>query len=135
MIRVVLKDGTQRDLGEAKVTLTWEAPLGTSEVDPGSVEYALDDVHALIVIDPNLKTMAGMLGGMPIMGVALVDDRGTGIRVETPMPLGFANDLGHQLVKETDRYAAQVKLASGNTKKALERFQALPADLPPPPGT
>jgi hypothetical protein len=131
MIRVVLADGTQRNLAEAEVTLTWKAP----EDETVETSYTLEDVKALMVFDPVLGTMAGALKGMPIMGLAFTDDGDTGIRVEVPVPLGFANDLGHQLVKETDRFAAAIKLAGGDSGRALKRFQTLPADLGPPPGS
>lgn len=130
MIRVVLEDGTERDLAEAEVTLTWKAP----EDESAETSYTLADVKALLLFDPNLKTMAGMFKGMPIMGVAFVDDQSTDLRIEVPMPLGFANDLGSQLVKETDRFATAIKVAGGNPKQGLQRYQALPADLGPPPG-
>lgn len=128
MIEVVLEDGTRRPLHEAEVTLTWKAP----EDDEAESSYTLDDVKAMLVVNPNVGTMAGMFRGMPIMAVALTSDEPE-IRFEVPMPLGFANDMGQQLVKETDRFAAQVKLAGGNGTKALQRYQSLPVDLPPPP--
>lgn len=128
MIEVVLEDGTRRDLAGAEVTLTWKAP----EIGAES-SYALEDVKVLLLINPNLGTMAGMFRGMPIMGVAFTNDD-PDLRIEVPMPLGFANDLGQQLTRETDRFAAHVKAAGGNGAKALQRFQSLPADTPPPPG-
>lgn len=129
MIEVVLSDGTRRHLDDAEVTLTWKA----EEDESASTSYTLDDVKALMVYNPNMSTMAGMFKGMPIMGMAFKDDD-LDLRIEVPIPLGFANDLGQQLVRDTDRYAGQVKAANGNAAKALQRYQSLPADLPPAPG-
>lgn len=128
MIEVVLSDGTRRMLNEAEVAMKWKA----KEDDSAESSYTFDEVKVMLLYGPNLSTMAGMFRGMPIMGMAFTDD--SGLRVEVPVPLGFANDLGTQLVKDTDRYAAQVKAAGGDTKKALQRYQSLPADLPPAPG-
>lgn len=121
VITVVLADGSRRNLSDADVSLSWvhDDGQGNETVDV----YALADVKALLVINPNLKTMAGQLHGMPIMGAAFEDDTDTGIRIEIPMPLGFANDLGQQLVKETDRYAAALKLAA-TTDDALRNFRS-----------
>jgi hypothetical protein len=125
MIKVVLANGEERRLEDATVTLQWD------DGDESTV-VRMESVKALILLGPSLSTMAGMFNGMPVMGVAFTDEANA-LRIEVPVPLGFANDLGQQLVRDTDRYAAQVKLAGGNGKQALQRYMSLPADLPPTP--
>jgi hypothetical protein len=125
VIEVVLEDGTKRMLDQAEVKFTW------TDADGAEHEYGLDEVKALILYDPEMGTQVGMWSGMPIMGVRFTD--ASDLRIETPLPLGFANDLGHQLVKDTDRFAEAIKQVGGDTKKGIERYQSLPAGLPEPP--
>lgn len=116
MIVVVLKDGSRRTLDKAKVTLEWTID------DAGTVEtFTLDEVKALMVMDPEVGTMLGDIGGMPVLGMRFTDT--SDLRIEIPIPVGDAATLGNQLVEMVT--AAQSK---------VHRVGLMPSTLPPPPG-
>lgn len=122
MIQVKMRDGTTRMLDEAQVRISWPV----SEPNEGTVEYGLADVEKLVFVEPELFTMPGLTGGMPVVGLALRDS--SDLMVETAMPTGFALDFATAISQQV--IIAEKAVA----KPKIERVQSLPAGTPPPPG-
>lgn len=100
MIVCVLSDGTRRALNAAEVTLAWEQPKPPMNGEEGGterVEFALADVKALILMEPEVGWMPGDFAGMPVLGVRYKNPGEPSI--EVPMPLEYAAELGASLIE------------------------------------
>lgn len=135
MIHVVLADGSRRALDEAEVTLSWP-PGPTEEIDRH--EYALEDVRKLVMIDAEIVVGPGLIGGgMPVVGLALLDT--SDLSIEVPMPLESALEIAKRLPQAVlaasgraeAEAAEQEQQGSGSNVRV---FRAIPPK-PKPPGS
>lgn len=125
MIQVMLKDGQPRSLETAKVSISWEGEL---DEEGNQIEHGLDDVRALMFLDPVLGVMPGVFKGMPIMGMRYSDEAND-LAIEIPLPLDYAEAFGKQLGKETLKYVNRIRADGRLPSKGIERYASIPEDL------
>lgn len=90
MILVHFRDGTHRQIQAATVTFAFDT-------DDGRKLYGLDDLVRLEFLGPTVQVADGTFRGMPIRGLVVTDGGDAAVRVDVPMPLDYANDLGEKL--------------------------------------
>lgn len=125
MIQVILKDEGARSLETAKLTISWE---GETDDDGKQIEYGLDNVKALMLLDPLLGTMPGTFKGMPVMGIRFTDEPND-LAIEVPIPLDFAESFGDQIAGEVRRYVERIRAEGKLPTKGIQTFASIPEDM------
>lgn len=90
MIVVHFKDGAKRQLAAGQVSFVFDG-------DEGRKLYGLDDLVRIEMLGPEVVVADGTFKGMPIRGLVITDVSDNSLRIDVPMPLDYAGDLGEKL--------------------------------------
>jgi hypothetical protein len=117
VIRLKFEDGTEKMLDECEVTVAY-----TGE-DGETVVRQISEVSKVMLIEPTMFVAPGLIGGMPVLGLAFVD--ASDLAIEVPIPCEFALDLAEKLpvdVLEAQRMARTTESGIEVTTKLPPRM-------------